>query len=151
MRSKFVWSRSLTVGAIATLTSLSGVSLDLSGLNPQLLPLVVLAQSDEAVVTRYVRAAYEMEKTRQSMVSRVKEMTQGDMPSNVCQPGSIARLQSGIRDQVKGICDNFDAQANAIVKKHNLSSAEFNSFQKRSQEPAIRDQIEQELRRLGLQ
>jgi Domain of unknown function (DUF4168) len=133
------------------MTALSGLTLTLSNATPQLSSAVVSAQSDEAALTRYVRAAYEIERTRRSMVSQVKEMTQGQMPSNVCQPTSISQLQSGIRDQVKGICDNFRAQADAIVKKHKLSREEFNSFQKRSQEPSVRDQIETEIRRLGFQ
>jgi Domain of unknown function (DUF4168) len=146
----FIWPRSLTVGTIAMIALLSGVTPNLAGSKAQLLSTVASAQADESAMTRYVRAALEIEKTRRSMVSQVKEMTQGDMPSNVCQPGSIAQLQSGIRDRVKGICDNFRAQADAIVKKHKLSREEFNNFQKRSQEPDLRNQIEAEIRRLGL-
>ena len=146
-----IWMRSLTIGTIASLSLLSGVTPNFSSPTAQLLQTSVLAQSDESALTRYVRAAYEIETTRRSMVSQVKEMTQGEMPSNVCQPNSIAQLQSGIRDRVKGICDNFRAQADAIVKKHNLSREEFNDFQKRSQQPETRNQIESEIRRLGFQ
>jgi hypothetical protein len=144
-----VWARSLTVGAIATMALLAGVTPDLSGSTRS--SMLVSAQADESAMTRYVRAAFEIEKTRRSMVSQVKEMTQGDMPNNVCQAGSIAQLQAGIRDQVKGICDNFKAQADAIVKKYKLSREEFNGFQKRSQEPEVRTQIESEIKRLGFQ
>ncbi len=153
MRVNSFLARSLTVSAIATMALLSGVTPNLANSTLQLGQGAVSAQSDEPAITRYVRAAYEMEKTRQSMVSRVKEMTEGRTPDKVCQPSSIAQLQSNIRDQVKGICDNFNAQAAAIVKKYKLSHEEFNSFQKRviSKDPEFSRQIESEIRRLGFQ
>lgn len=141
--------RSLALGVFATL-SLFTVA-PIPG-QTSLLGSVAYAQAEESAFTRYVRAAFEIEKTRRSLLEQVKQLTGGNVPNNVCQSSSIAQIQPNVRDQVKGICDNFAAQALSIVReKYKLNREEFNRFQRQSQDPKRQAQIEEEIRRLRLQ
>ncbi|NJR49944.1 MAG: hypothetical protein HC780_10615 [Leptolyngbyaceae cyanobacterium CSU_1_3] len=76
-------------------------------------------------------------------------MTGGNVPNNVCS--SISQVPSNVRDQVKGICDNFASQSMSIARdKYKLSRDEFNNFQRQSQNPEMRSRIEAEIRNLNL-
>jgi Domain of unknown function (DUF4168) len=145
------FAKSLAIVAFSTLSLCSGFAPSFSTSSLQWFDAAAQAQTEESALTRYVRAAYEIEQTRRSMVEEVKKMTAGNMPSNVCQPRSLEQLQTNIREQVKGICANFRTQADSIVKKHKLTREEFNAFQKRSQEADLSRQIESEIRRLRFQ
>ncbi|KAM3115927.1 DUF4168 domain-containing protein [Phormidesmis sp. 146-33] len=145
-----VLARSLTIATLSTLGLLTGVAPNLSGQPTQLFDIAVHAQ-EESTFTRYVKAAFEIEKMRRSLLDQVKQLTGGNVPSNVCQSSSLAQVSSNVRDQVKGICDNFSAQAKSIVQdKYKLSRDEFNSFQRQSQNPEMKSRIEAEIRNLNL-
>jgi Domain of unknown function (DUF4168) len=140
--------RSLAITALSTLGLLAGVTPNLSGQTTHLFDTAAYAQ-DEPAFSRYVRAAFEIEKTRRSLLDQVKQLTGGNVPSNVCS--SISQVPSNVRDQVKGICDNFASQAMSIARdKYKLSRDEFNSFQRQSQNPEMRSRIEAEIRNLNL-
>jgi hypothetical protein len=145
-----VLARSLTIATLSTLGLLAGVAPNLSGPSSHRFDLAVYAQ-EESAFTRYVRAAFEIEKTRRSLLDQVKQLTGGNVPSNVCQSSSLAQVPSNVRDQVKGICNNFTGQAKSIVQdKYKLSRDEFNNFQKQSQNPDMKSRIETEIRNLKL-
>ena len=145
-----VLARSLTIAALSTLGLLTGIAPNLTGRPAHLFDTAVQAQ-EESAFTRYVRAAFEIEKTRRSLLDQVKQLTGGNVPSNVCQSSSLSQVPSNVRDQVKGICDNFATQAKSIVQdKYKLSRDEFNTFQRQSQNPDMKSRIESEIRNLNL-
>jgi Domain of unknown function (DUF4168) len=104
---------------------------------------VAMAQDDP--FERYVRAAFEIEKQRRSMMGQVKTITGGNVPGNVCANlGALADETQ--RNEVKGICGNFAKVAAGAVKKNNLSAKEFNGFQgqagTKEQQQRINDTIQ---------
>jgi Domain of unknown function (DUF4168) len=133
------------------LTALSGFSLAAMVLMPldgALQGNVAMAQ-EEPAFTRYVRAAYDIEKQRRQLMSQVKQMTGGNVPKDVCQSG-LAQLPDNVRTSVQGNCNNFTGFAGTTVKKYNLRSDEFNKFQQQSRDPNFQKQINDEIRRLNL-
>lgn len=104
--------------------------------------------AQESSFTRYVRAAFDIEKTRQGLLEQMKQLTGGNVPNNVCQ--NVDQMNPGIREQAKTICNTFAAQAKQIVARNGLKPEEFNKYQRQAQEAAMRSQIEAEVRRLGL-
>lgn len=142
--------RSLAIGVFSTLGFFAGTVTHPIGQVSLSIGSATYAQ-EEPAFTRYVRAAFEIEKTRRSLLDQVKQLTGGNVPSNVCQASSLAQVQSNVRDQVKAICNNFSAQAKAIVQdKYKLSREEFNGFQRQSQDPAMKSRIDAEIRNLNL-
>lgn len=147
-RTQQVLTHSLLVGSLSTIAVLCGWTPSFSG---QVASFDSAAYAQEAPFTRYVRAAVEIEKTRQRLLDQVKQLTGGSVPSNVCHADNIEKTNPGIRDQVKGICDTFAAQAGQIVARNNLKREEFNQFQRKAQQDAsVRSQIKNEIQRLGL-
>ena len=148
-RTQQVLTHSLLVGSLSTIALLCGWTPSFSGQSVSLFDSAAYGQ--EAPFTRYVRAAVEIEKTRQRLLDQVKQLTGGSVPNNVCHADNIEKTNPGIRDQVKGICDTFAAQAGQIVARNGLKREEFNQFQlKAQQDPGVRSQIKNEIQRLGL-
>ena len=144
-----ILKQSMLLGALSAIAVFAGWAPDLSG-QTHLFSSAAYAQDQNDSFTRYVKAAVEIERTRQRLLDQVKQLTGGNVPNSVCQPANIGQLNEGVRGQVKQICDSFAAQAVQIVTRNGLSRDEFNRFQKQSKEPAMRSQIEAEIRRLGL-
>jgi Domain of unknown function (DUF4168) len=141
--------RSLMLGTLSSIAVLAGWAPNFSaGSTARVFDSAAYAQ--DSAFTRYVKAAFEIEKTRQGLLERMKQLTGGNVPANVCQSGNIAQMNPGIRDQAKTICDSFAAQAMQIVQRNQLSRDEFNNFQRKANDPAMRSQIEAEVKRLGL-
>jgi Domain of unknown function (DUF4168) len=107
---------------------------------------VAMAQDDP--FERYVRAAFEIEKQRRSMMGQVKTITGGNVPGNVC--ANLGQLPDDQRGQVQGICSNFAKVAAAAVKKNNLSAKEFNSFQSQGGTPDQHQRINEMIQKLQL-
>lgn len=144
-----VLNRSMLLGALSSIAVLAGWTPNFSE-QSKMFDAAAYAQDQPTAFTRYVRAAVEIERTRQRLLDQVKQLTGGNVPNNVCQPGNIAQLNEGVRGQVKQICDSFSAQAVQIVTRNGLSREEFNRYQKQAQQPSMRSQIEAEIRRLQL-
>jgi hypothetical protein len=107
---------------------------------------VAVAQDGDAF-ERYVRAAFEIEKERRGMMGQVKTITNGNVPNNVCR--NLNQIgDEGQRNQVQGICAKFAKFASDTVKKHKLSTDEFNRFQ--SQANGMRQQINDKIQQLQL-
>ncbi len=146
-------SRLLNLFALAALTTTSV----LSGFSPDLRlshTTTQAAYAQESSFTRYVRAAFAIEQERRSLMAKVKSMTGGDLPANVCESG-FSKLSGQFQGPVRDICNQFNQSAMAIVNKHNLA-AEFNEFRKQamSSDPKVRrdmqQQVSAEMRRLKL-
>jgi hypothetical protein len=144
-----VLTQSLLLGSLSSIAVLCGWAPNLPGQTAN--PFDSAAYAQESPFTRYVRAAVDIEKTRQRLLDQVKQLTGGNVPSNVCHSENVEKINPGVRDQVKGICDTFSAQAGQIVARNGLNRSEFNQFQRQAQQDAgVRAQIEAEIRRLGL-
>jgi hypothetical protein len=139
-------ARALTLTTLSSLSLLAGVIMPLNGLAPH--SDVAMAQ-EEPAFTRYVRAAYDIEKQRRQLMSQVKQMTGGNVPKDVCQSG-LGQLPENVRISVQGNCSNFTGFAGTTVKKYNLRSDEFNKYQQQSRDPGFQKQINDEIRRLNL-
>lgn len=144
-------ARSFTIGMLSVLGLVSG----LPGLSGQLSlkpNLAAYAQSGEPEFTRYVRAAVEIEKLRQSLMTQAKRITGGNIPRDVCSPGGISQVQAAVRGNVQDICNTFQTQASAILRnKYDLSDERFNYYQQQADKPEMQQRITQELKRLRIQ
>jgi Domain of unknown function (DUF4168) len=136
--------RTLALTTLSSLSLLVGVMTPLAGFAPP----AAMAQ-EESAFTRYVRAAYDIEKQRRQLMSQVKQMTGGNVPKDVCQSG-LGQLPENVRTSVQGNCSNFTGFASTTVKKYNLRSDEFNKYQQQSRDPNFQKQINDEIHRLNL-
>jgi hypothetical protein len=147
--SQYPVKRFFLPGMLSTLAILAGWVPLLSGHFFNALDGKAYAQEDQAF-TRYVKSAVEIEKTRQRLLDEVKQLTGGNLPSNVCQPNTVAQIDPLPRERVRNICDDFSTQAIQIVDRNGLSRDEFNRYQKQARDITMRTQIEAEIRRLRL-
>jgi hypothetical protein len=116
---------------------------------------MVVAQDVDALVsndelfTRYVRAAFAIERQRRSMMGQVKELTGGAVPGNVC--AKIGSLPAELQEPVGAVCTSFARYAEATVsKRFQLSKDEFNAYQRLANNPAMRDRVAEKIQALGL-
>jgi Domain of unknown function (DUF4168) len=109
----------------------------------------VIIDNDE-IFTRYVRAAFTIEKQRQSMMAQVKELTGGEIPTNnVC--GNIDKFPGDQQEPIRAICASYSRYVAATAyQKYKLSKEEFNAFQRRVKTPEMRQRIDQKLQELEL-
>jgi hypothetical protein len=142
-----VLTRSLLLGALSSIAVLTGWAPNISG-HAKLLDSAAYAQ-DEAF-TRYVKTAFELEKARKPLFNQVKQLIGGPVPNDICRPGTIAQLNTNVRDQVKQICGDFAEEARKILARNQISRDDFNRYQKQSRDPAMKMQIENTIRTLGL-
>jgi Domain of unknown function (DUF4168) len=111
--------RSLLLGTFSSIAVLAGWAPNFSaGSTARIFDSAAYAQ--DSAFTRYVKAAFEIEKTRKTLFDQMKQLTGGNFPTNVCQTNNLAQLNPGIQDQAKSICDSFAAQAMQIVARNQL-------------------------------
>jgi hypothetical protein len=144
-RTKRFMLRSLLLGGFSSIAVLTGCVPNLSG---QANPFSMTAHAQESPFTRYVRAAFEIEQSRQGFLEQMKQLTGGNVPSDVCR--NVSQINPSVRDQAQGICDSFMRRAKEIVANYQLKDTEFNNFRRQSQEQGMQTQINNEARRLGL-
>jgi hypothetical protein len=130
---------SLSLGTMATTLVMPTLLSQRSGM--------ALAQSEDGF-TRYVRAAFEIEKQRRQMMRQVKESTGGNVPGNVCS--NLGQVGESVRGQVQGVCGEFARFAGAAVKKHGLSKDEFNKYQSQMGNPDTMKAVNAKIQELGL-
>jgi hypothetical protein len=106
-----------------------------------------LAQDDDTF-DRYVKAAYEIRKEQDRVMGRVKELTEGNAPRDVCR--NIGQVNENVRGQVAEICGNFQKFLGRTLKKHSLSSAQYNQFHIKRARPEMVERINQRLQDWGL-
>ncbi len=136
-------SRLLLTGLLASVGVLGGVVPQMSWRSPVWevsLTSTVRAQSDD-LITRYARAAYEMEQFRRRDYAEVKRIMGGIVPEEICDRGNIS-------SQVQAICGRFSDRFDPILRKYGLTRADFNSVHRRANDPAIQQRIQQELIRI---
>jgi hypothetical protein len=136
-------SRLILASMLASVSVLGGIAPQLSWRSPAWeisLTNTVRAQSDD-LITRYARAAYEMEQFRRRDYAEVKRIMGGIVPEELCDRGNIS-------SQVQAICGRFSDRFDPILRKYGLSRAEFNSVHRRANDPAIQQRIQQELLRI---
>jgi hypothetical protein len=112
------------------------------------LPQAAAVAQDDDTFDRYVKAAYEIRKEQDRVMGRVKELTEGNAPSNVCR--NVNQVNEGARSQVAEICGNFQKFLGRTLKKHGLSSAQYNQFHVKRSHPEMIDRINQRLQDWGL-
>ncbi len=105
---------------------------------------------NDEIFTRYVRAAFAIEKQRQSMMAEVKTLTNGEVPTNnVC--GNIDKFPAEAQEPVRAICVSYSKVVAAIAyQKYKLSKDEFNIFQRRVRTPEMRERIDAKIQALEL-
>lgn len=132
---------------IVGVLSVAGV---LSGFIPQVSPSArglsissaAFAQSPDAQISNYARAALRIEQLRQKMYAEAKEKLGGNVPPNVCS-------QTPPPAPVQDICANFMQQTKDIIRQNNLSVSQFNDLTRRKDsDPALQSQIQAELLRI---
>jgi hypothetical protein len=116
---------------------------------------VIAQENDQAILdndeifTRYVRAAFAIEKQRRSMMGQVKELMGGAVPSNVCS--NLDNLPGEAQAPVGAICASYTRYVSATVyQKQRLTKEEFNAFQRQMNQPAMRQRINQKIQELEL-
>jgi hypothetical protein len=112
------------------------------------LPQNSASAQDDDTFDRYVKAAYEIRKEQDRVMGRVKELTEGNAPRDVCR--NINQVNEGARGQVAEICGNFQKFLGRTLKKHGLSSAQYNQFHVKRAHPEMMERINQRLQDWGL-
>ena len=120
-----------------TIVTLSTASL-LSGYTPDRIfthttPSIPVASAEESSFTRYVRAVHAIEQERRPLMAKVKTITGGDMPDNVCSSG-FAQLPSNLKGTIRNICNAFNDEVNAILSRYGFANNpdEFNQYQQQA-------------------
>jgi hypothetical protein len=115
----------------------------------------VMAQDVDALVsndelfTRYVRAAFAIEKQRRSMMGQVKQLTGGAVPNNVC--AKIGELPGELQEPVGAVCSSFARYAEATVsQRFKLKKDEFNAYQRLANNATMRGHVSEKIKALGL-
>jgi hypothetical protein len=140
--------RSLVIGTFSTIAVLAGWTPNLSAPVAKMFDHSAFAQ--ESAFTRYVRSAVSLEQRRLELENQLRQVTGGSVPRGVCQ--NINQVNSGARDQVRGLCQQFRQSFYQILASQNpqLSLDEFNSFQSQVGSRAMCDRVAQEARRLKI-
>jgi hypothetical protein len=93
-------------------------------------------------IAKYAKAAYEIEKLRQSRYAEAKRLMGGNVPGDVCR-------QQDIPGNVRSICDSFLTESRQIIERNGMTVAQFNELTRRKDRDAnLQRQIQQELLRL---
>jgi hypothetical protein len=142
-------SRSLVVGAFATVGLLSGLTPDLSGRSSALVfSSAAYAQAvSDTEVTNYAQAVLAMEPVRQTAFNEIKKMIEsGDIPAIVChKPESLDVLPGNARSIAVDYCN----RSKNIVESNGLRIARFNAITVNLQnDPNLKKRIHNELIRI---
>ena len=154
MSSRFF--KIFTVAALSTASLLSGYTPDRL-LGPIASSPVSIASAQESSFTRYVRAVYAIEQERKPLMSKVKTITGGNMPDNVCSSG-FAQLPNNLKGNIRNICNSFNDEVNAILDRNGFTNNtdEFNRYQQQAMSSdrkvsrEMQKRIVGEMARLGL-
>ena len=145
---------------VFTIVALSTASL-LSGYTPDRLfnstASIPIASAQESSFTRYVRAVYAIEQERKPLMSKVKTITGGNMPDNVCSSG-FAQLPGNLKGNIRSICNSFNDEVTAILDRNGFGNNpdEFNRYQQQAMSSdrkvsrEMQKRIVGEMTRLGL-
>lgn len=119
-------SRSLVIGAFATLGVLSGFAPDLSQRSSNIFSSAAYAQAvSNPEVTNYARAVLAMEPVRQTAFNEIKKIINGDIPPIVChKPSSLNALPGNARK----IAANYCKRSKEIVESNGLQINRFNAI-----------------------
>jgi hypothetical protein len=150
-------SRLLKGFTIATLTTLSLLSGYPSHLFSHNSPAIEIASAEESSFTRYVRAVHAIEQERKPLMAKVKNITGGNMPDNVCGSG-FSQLPGNLKGTVRNICNSFNDEVNAIIARNGFANNpdEFNRYQQQAMSTdrkvsrEMQKRIAAEMNRLGL-
>lgn len=100
------------------------------------------AHAQSSDVAKYAKAAYEIEKLRQSRYAEAKRLMGGNVPGDVCR-------QQDIPGNVRSICDSFLSESRQIIERNGMTATQFNEMTRRKDRDAnLQRQIQQELLRL---
>jgi hypothetical protein len=79
------------------------------------------AQTTPADMALYTDIARKIERQRVKDYSEVKQLMGGSVPENVCQQGNLSQ-------QVRKVCDRFDATSREIITSNGMSVPKFNEI-----------------------
>jgi Domain of unknown function (DUF4168) len=142
-RLKRTVSSLLAVCTLSSLAVLTGITPEL-GQSNQSSSHVAWAQ--ESAFTRYVRAAFEIEKQRRSLMTQVKQITEGKLPEEVCTANGFNQLAPQFQGSVSSICRNFNEFAVKTICRYDLSMDEFNRFQRQAKSSNPKERTEMQRR-----
>jgi Domain of unknown function (DUF4168) len=150
-------SRLLQGFTIATLTTVSLLSGYPGHLISHNSPAIPIASAEESSFTRYVRAAHAIEQERKPLMAKVKTITGGNMPDNVCGSG-FSQLPGDLKGDIRNICNAFNGEVNNILERHGFANnpGEFNRYQQQAMSSdrkvsrEMQKRIAAEINRLGL-
>jgi len=145
--SRWLVKRSIVLGAFSSIAVLAGWTPNFSA------PTIAQAfdssaSAQESAFTRFVRAAVALEQRRQTLETQLQQATGGNVPSGVCQ--NINQVNSGARDQVRSLCQQFRQSYFDNLASQKLSNDEFNSYYSQMGNRSMCDRVAQEARRLQL-
>ena len=154
MSSRFF--KVFTIAALSTASLLSGHTPDRL-FSPIASSPVPIASAQESSFTRYVRAVYAIEQQREPLMSKVKTITGGNRPDNVCSSG-FAQLPGNLKGNIRNICNSFNDEVNAILDRNGFANNtdEFNRYQQQAMNSdrkisrEMQKRIVVEMTRLGL-
>lgn len=136
------------LGALSTTIVLAGLAAytpqpsQSSALNATLnywLGAPAYAQSP-AEITKYAKAAYEIERLRQTKYAEAKRLM-GNVPGDVCR--------QDIPPNVRSICNDFLSQSRQIIEQNGLTVGQFNDItRKKDRDANLQQQIQRELERI---
>ncbi|MEB3292051.1 MAG: DUF4168 domain-containing protein [Synechococcales bacterium] len=136
----------LTIGTLSSLAVITGITPELGRSNSS----TQIAWAQESNFTRYVRAAFEIEKQRRSLMTQVKQLTEGQVPEEVCSSSGFNRLSPQFQGSVNSICRNFNEFAVKTICRYDLSMDEFNRFQRQARSSNAKERAEMQ-RRIDLE
>jgi hypothetical protein len=142
--AKLLTYRAKTLPITLALVSIGWLTNLVPGWNPKLGTLDFSSQANAQSlsndqISRYAAAILEIEPIRIKSFAKVKKITQGNMPENVCD-------QQNIRDDVRAICSSYFLQSAQIIQRHRLSLEEFNRItQLANQDSYTEQQIQKAL------
>jgi hypothetical protein len=142
---------------IATLTTASLLTGYPGHLFTTTRPAIPVAAAEESSFTRYVRAVHAIEQERKPLIAKVKAITNGNMPDNVCGSG-FSQLPGDLKGEIRNICNAFNGEVNNIIARHGFANnpGEFNRYQQqamsndRKVSREMQKRIAAEMNRIGL-
>jgi hypothetical protein len=122
-------TKTLLISMLTTTAIVTGVIPDFSFDNGKLsFSNIVLAQSEEEEeeLKRYAQALSEIEKLRQTTLTKIESIVDSNQASQVAcnKPSSISVLSA----EARKVANNYCGQSEAIVKKHGFSNAQVQDF-----------------------
>ena len=120
--------RSLIIGTLATMGAVSGVTIEFTAYNPQLVWQTASAQGQsnysDTIITNFAQAVLAIEDLRNQAYEDIKKIA-GTVPEIAChESDSLSNLPSEVRKIVVQYCND----SKDIVENSGISTTQFNEL-----------------------